>query len=265
MSVAERLAAITGSRVTDLVPLHGGDLSEVRAARLADGRTLVVKTGATVAAEARMLRAIAPHAPAPAVLHDEPGLILLEHLHETRESGPAWATLGRDLRALHQHEGSSYGWPEDHAFGPVTIHNAACADWPEFWAQRRLLPLAAGLPRDLRARVERLCARLPDLLPRAPRASLLHGDLWSGNLLFTARRAYLIDPASYVGHAEVDLAMLTLFGRPPAEFWRGYGALDTGADARRPLYQLWPALVHYRLFGTGYRAMVADRLTRCGV
>lgn len=82
---------------------------------------------------------------------------------------------------------------------------------------------------------------------------------------FTDQGAYMIDPASYYGHAEVDLAMLTLFGQPDTAFWRGYGHLEPGFEARRILYQLFPALVHLRLFGDSYAPMVTRLLDEAGV
>jgi fructosamine-3-kinase len=116
------------------------------------------------------------------------------------------------------------------------------------------------LDRPWRERVDRLEARCSELLPRSPAASLLHGDLWTGNILVQGGRlSALIDPACYHGHQEVDLAMLTLFGAPPREFWDAYGGLDQGWEERRLAYQLFPALVHLRLFGHSYAGM-ADRL-----
>ena len=95
--------------------------------------------------------------------------------------------------------------------------------------------------------------------PRRP-AALLHGDLWAGNILVRdGRLVGLIDPACYHGDAEVDLAMLDLFSPPPDEFREAYGALEPGWRERRPIYQLFPALAHVRLWGAGYHAMV-DRL-----
>jgi len=103
-------------------------------------------------------------------------------------------------------------------------------------------------------------------MPGAPSASLLHGDLWSGNVL-AARGgiAGLIDPACHYGHAEVDLAMLALFGRPGPEFFAAYGPLEPGFAERQPIYQLWPALVHYRLFGDGYLPLVERLLDQHGI
>ncbi|WP_101065435.1 fructosamine kinase family protein [Roseovarius salinarum] len=266
MSLAARIAAATGAQATALHPLHGGDLSDVYCAELADGRRMAAKTGPMVEAEARMLRTMRGAASAvPRVLHAEPGLILLDFLEETAPSAAGWRAAGEQLRALHAApQDAPYGWTEDYAFGAAPVPNAEAADWPTFWRDRRLLAFADALPPEVARRLDRLGARLPDLLPATPPPALLHGDLWAGNLLFAQGRAWFIDPACYHGDAEVDLAMLTLFGNPPGAFWDGYGALTEGAADRRPVYQLWPALVHLRLFGAGYRGMVSGLLDRLG-
>lgn len=266
MSLGSRVAAALGAPVEKLTPLHGGDLSEVTRADLGDGRRAVAKTGPMVQAEARMLQRMATAgAPVPEVLHAETGLLLLDWLEETSPTPDGWQALGVGLAHLHATTGDSYGWDEDYAFGAVEIRNASARTWPEFWADRRLRPFVSALPPEAAQRLERLCTRLPDLLPDMPPPALLHGDIWVGNALFSGPRAYFIDPACYHGDAEVDLAMLTLFGQPHPELWDGYGPLRDGSETRRPVYQLWPALVHLRLFGAGYLGLVSRLLTRCGV
>ncbi|UWQ42507.1 fructosamine kinase family protein [Leisingera aquaemixtae] len=262
----QTVLSLLGAEVAGARPLHGGDLSEVQLLSLNDGRRVVAKTGPLVAAEAAMLRAIrAAGVPAPEVLGVAGHVLLMEALEETAAGPAGWQALGGALRQLHSVTSPQYGWAEDYAFGAVAIPNAPLQDWPAFWAGRRLLAAPDALPRDLRLRIEALCKRLPDLLPAAPPAALLHGDLWTGNVLFSGAGAYLIDPACYHGHGEVDLAMLHLFGTPPAAFHDSYGALEPGYDERRRIYQLWPALVHLRLFGAGYRGMVEARLEALGV
>ncbi|MBY6057325.1 fructosamine kinase family protein [Leisingera daeponensis] len=263
--LAETVLSLLGAGIARSRPLHGGDLSEVQLFDLTDGRRVVAKTGPLVAAEATMLRAVRDAgAPAPEVLGVSGQVLLMEALEETAAGEAGWRALGHSLRQLHAACGPHYGWAEDYAFGGVEISNAPLESWPDFWARRRLLADPGALPRDLRQRVEALCLRLPELLPAAPPAALLHGDLWSGNVLFSGPEAYLIDPTCYWGHGEVDLAMLHLFGAPPAAFHGAYGALEPGHAARRPIYQLWPALVHLRLFGAGYRSMVEARLKVLG-
>ena len=256
--LAGAAAGLLGVAVTGAERLHGGDLSDVLRLHLADGRTAVAKSGPLARGEAEMLRAIAAAgAPAPEVLAAGDGVLVLEDLGRDEGPGAAWADLGAALRRLHGSLGTGYGWPADHALGPVAIPNAPAPDWPAFWAERRLLPNCRHIAPDLARRVEALARRLPELLPADPPPSLLHGDLWSGNVMARGGRVTgLIDPACCFGDAEVDLAMLSLFGRPGPAFRRAYGATRPGAETRRPIYQLWPALVHLRLFGAGYRGLV---------
>lgn len=256
---------VFGVSLTNQRRLHGGDLSEVWHLTLSDGREAVAKIGPRVATEGRMLSALATaKAPVPEVLGQAGNTLFLQYLPETHGSDTAWQALGTGLRHLHGTQGTSYGWPEDYAFGDVAIRNTWSDNWPTFWAQNRILPFMQHVPTDIAHRLEHLATHLPDLLPASPPASLLHGDLWTGNALFSDERAYLIDPACYFGDAEVDLAMLHLFGTPPPAIYDGYGEIAPDILERRPAYQLWPALVHLRLFGAPYRALVNDCLKRLG-
>jgi len=266
MNLARQAARLLDAELAGVQPLHGGDLSRVVRVHTADGRSVVAKSGPEPRTEAAMLRAIAAAgAPTPAVCAVSDDVLVLEDLGEDHGPGSAGADLGVVLRRLHGTVGPAYGWTDDHAFGPVPIPNAAAADWPTFWAERRLLPSCAVCPAELGRGIEALCARLGERVPRHPAAALLHGDLWTGNVMARDGRVTgLIDPACYHGHAEVDLAMLTLFAEPGPAFWQAYGPLEPGAEDRRPIYQLWPALVHLRLFGDGYRGLVERCLALAG-
>lgn len=267
-ALAAQVAALTGTPQERLERLAGGDLSEVLLLRRPDGRCTVAKGGPAIGTEATMLRAIAGAAvPAPAVQGEHGHVLLLEHVdNDGVFSTRAWASIGEAVARLHARTGEQYGWPVDYALGTVTLHNDPGTDWPSFWGEQRLASTARLLDRPWRERVDRLITRLPDLLPRSPKPSLLHGDLWSGNILVKdGRLAALIDPACYHGDREVDLAMLALFGEPPEEFWRAYGGHPAGADERRGIYQLFPALVHLRLFGSTYAGMVDRLLSAAGV
>lgn len=259
---AARVAALTGLPEQRLERLAAESLSEVLLIRWPDGRRSVAKSGPALAAEASMLRALAAAgAPAPAVEAEHDGVLLLEHVeNDGMFSASAWADIGAKLRRLHACTGEAYGWPVDSALGTVTLHNRESADWPSFWGEQRLIPTAALLDRSWRDRVDRLAARLPDLLPARPAPAFLHGDLWTGNMLVRdGRLVGLVDPACYHGDAEVDLAMLDLFSTPAPTCGEAYGPLPAGWRERRAIYQLFPALVHIRLWGQSYHRM-ADRL-----
>ena len=147
-------------------------------------------------------------------------------------------------------------------FGSLRLSNEPAADWPSFYAERRLLPLAsmarerAALSAAGSDAVERLCGRLRDLAGPPEPPARLHGDLWSGNVMAGADgRPWLIDPSAYGGHREVDLAMLRLFGAPSPRVFATYeevSPLAAGSEDRVELYQLLPLLVHAVLFGGGY-------------
>lgn len=261
-SFADRAAAAAHVPVERLERLSGGDLSEVLLVRRPDGRLSVAKGGAAVATEAAMLRARASaEMPVPMVEGELDGVLLLEHIpNDAVFSERAWGSMGEALRRLHVRTGEAYGWPVDYRLGSVALENKERSDWPGFWGEQRLAATAAILDRPWRERVAALVPRLADILPATPGASLLHGDLWTGNILVRdGALAALIDPACYHGHAEVDLAMLSLFDDPPGSFWEAYGQPEPGWTERRAAYQLFPALVHLRLFGASYGSMV-DRL-----
>lgn len=265
---AARVAALTGVPEGRLERLAAESLSEVLLVRWPDGRRSVAKTGPAPGTEAAMLRTLAAAGtPAPAVEAEHEAVLILEYVeNDGAFSDRAWSDIGARLRALHGRTGSAYGWPADYALGTVAMDNRETTDWPRFWGEQRLAATAALLDRPWRERVERLASRLDDLLPRQPQPSFLHGDLWTGNMLVReGRLAALIDPACYHGDAEVDVAMLDLFCTPPSAFVDAYGPLEAGWRLRRPIYQLFPALAHVRLWGAGYHAMTDRLLAAAGV
>lgn len=264
---ARRVAEVVGASPENIERLAGGDLSEVLLVRRPGAPRLVAKGGSAVETEAAMLRALSGSGiPVPAVEGEHGDVLLLQHVGNDGLFSPrAWADIGDQVARLHAVQGACYGWPVDHSLGSVHLDNRESEDWVGFWAEQRLNSAAALLDRPWRERVDLLSARLGDRLPANPAPALLHGDLWSGNILVKdGALAALVDPACYHGHAEADLAMLTLFDSPPEAFLEAYGPLDPGWEERRPIYQLFPALVHLRLFGAGYALLVDRLLTAAG-
>jgi len=201
---------------------------------------------------------------------DEHAFLVLEHL-ELRGNGD-YAALGRSLAAVHSVHGEAFGWHRDNYIGRTTQLNRRSPSWSDFWREARLEPqleLARknGLGRDLVGKGERLAEALPRLLSQhAPAASLLHGDLWSGNAGFLADGApVLFDPAVYWGDRETDLAMTELFGGFPRAFYSAYaeaGPLAQGYAVRKTLYNLYHVLNHANLFGGGFAAQAERMIER---
>jgi fructosamine-3-kinase len=172
--------------------------------------------------------------------------------------------LGEGLASLHRITRDEYGWDRDNTIGSTPQENAWMDDWIEFWRERRLrfqLELAGrkGAGNALTSRGETLLDEFPALFgDYSPAASLLHGDLWSGNFAYTLQgEPAIFDPAVYYGDREADLAMTELFGGFGGDFYTAYNnawPLDPGYKVRKTLYNLYHILNHYNLFGGGYAA-----------
>jgi fructosamine-3-kinase len=266
---ADVVARLTGRAVRGERPLSGA-LAE---ATLDDGRVVVVKRSdapGAARAEAAGLRwlAAAGSVRVPVVHGHEEGWLVIDRVTEGRPSRRAAVRFGRDLAALHAAGAPAFGapppdGPADAYIGLARMRNEPTADWPCWYAEQRVLPylrqaVDQGTVRAGEAAVvERLCERLPDLAGPAEPPARLHGDLWSGNVLWAADgQVRLIDPAAHGGHRETDLAMLRLFGCPHLEqVLDGYqevAPLADGWGGRVGVHQLFPLLVHAVLFGRGY-------------
>ncbi|MEU2750509.1 fructosamine kinase family protein [Streptomyces collinus] len=263
------VARLTGRAVSGERPLSRA-LTEVA---LDDGRVVVVKDSAepgAARAEAAGLRwlAAAGSVRLPGVHGHEEGRLVIDRVVQGRPGREAAVRFGRDLAALHAAGAPAFGAPPpggpvDAYIGLAPMRNEQGTDWPRWYAEQRVLPyLRRTVDRGTvlageAAVVERLCERLPSLAGPAEPPARLHGDLWSGNVLWAADgQVWLIDPAAHGGHRETDLAMLHLFGCPHLErVLDGYQEVAPLADGwagRVGVHQLFPLLVHAVLFGRGY-------------
>jgi fructosamine-3-kinase len=264
------IAAALNSSLIRSAPVGGGCIHDARRLTLADGRDVFIKSArgtaaACLAAEARGLALLDPHLRVPHVLGEGTTAegtrwIALEWLELRSLSATSWADLGRQLATLHAVTDPCHGLDHDNFIGSTPQLNSPCASWPEFFIERRLRPQLAlaranGHPVP---ESEILAFAATKLANHQPAASLLHGDLWSGNAAaLPDATAVVFDPAPYHGDAETDLAMLELFGGPlPSAFLHGYGPLAPDRMKRRSVYDLYHALNHLNLFGVGYATMV---------
>ena len=263
-------------RITSHQPVKGGDIADSYALETPSG-TLFVKmlegpnAFEMLSAEADGLRALENSGAlsVPAVhgckqTHKGAALIM-DFIPPSKGSRGSDENLGRGLALLHQSTHEAFGWSRDNFIGKLSQKNTRESDWSSFFARHRLkeqfdMAVHAGLmeSRDTPSTDlmhERIEGLLPGVVP-----SLLHGDLWGGNYLISKNNIpYLIDPAVYYGHSEVDLAMSRLFGGFSPVFYDAYHEVRPplpGIERRSLLYQLYYLLVHLNCFGSSYRSSV---------
>ena len=281
-----RLTGALGSAVIDARPMAVGFGLIGLKIKLADGRQLAVKArvasgsrATDLSLEAYMLGELIRQSelPVPRVHHAEPGLLVMDFI-ETDASGitqSAERHAGELIAALHATPRAYFGYERDTLIGPLAQPNPRSDRWVLFFRDQRLLFMAGqahkegSLPATMRHRIERLSERIDDYLGEPAFPSLLHGDLWTGNVLVRGGRIVgFVDPAVYCGHPEIEVAFATLFGTFGEAFFAAYEnlmPLEPGFhEVRRDLYNLYPLLVHVRLFGSGYLAGIDRTLARLG-
>ncbi|GAB6984227.1 fructosamine kinase family protein [Nocardioides pyridinolyticus] len=276
--VARRAEELLGSSVVATAPVAGGDVATATRLRLSDGTTALMKTlphapDDFFTAEARGLRWLDEAVPdggahVPDVLGVDHECLIIRWVEPGKSSVDAAAALGRELAATHRAGAGSFGLDHEGYIGRLPLPNRPTDTWAEFYAARRVLPYlklardrGAATDADAEA-IEAVLPRLGELVPEEPPARL-HGDLWNGNVLWGLDgNTWLIDPAAYGGHREVDLAMLTLFGLPHLprvlDAYHEAAPLADGWEDRVGLHQLFPLLVHACMFGGGYAGRAAE-------
>ena len=279
-SIAESLRPLFGNdvRMLEYQPVSGGCINNGGYLRTNRGVFFLKynhsRYEGMFETEARGLRLLAEpgalHIPAvytTGASEDQQRFIIMEWIGTGRPVSDFWEVLGHGLARLHSRSNPSFGLDYDNYIGSLPQYNAMHESWPEFFQQQRLEPqlqlalsqkqLSPELAKQLRA----LYPGMAEWFPEEP-PSLLHGDLWGGNLIVDeAGQPALIDPAVYFGHREIELAFTDLFGGFNQRFYAAYREawpLAANFSSRIDLYNLYPLLVHVNLFGGSYRGEVAS-------
>ena len=285
--LAEGIEEHLGERLRSARPMGGGCIGEVYRVELADGTTLAAKVDREGAShldrEAYMLRYLREKSelPVPEVHHGSRTLLIMEFIEGSPlGSGPDSTRAERHaaelLGALHGITASAYGHERDTLIGSLDQPNPWTESWTEFFREQRLLYLAgvahaAGrLPTQDLKRIERLAERLDEYLGEPGPPALIHGDVWSANVLARGDRiAAFLDPAIYHADPEIELSFISLFNTFGEAFFERYGEVRGIRDGyfaeRRDLYNLFPLLVHVYFFGGGYLGSVKGTLRRFGL
>ena len=277
-------------RITGRHPVHGGDINRAYRLSLSDGFSLFMKCNAIrnlsfFTAEAQGLVALrgmsAIGVPKPLALGTDQAqgisFLLMEYLESAPKADRYWETFGHQLATLHRAECSGlvpdsfpFGFTADNYIGASPQRNTPATDWLTFFRDCRLLPqfemAQAYFDSETRRQYTRLLDRLDSYLTEPEFPSLIHGDLWSGNAICGPDgKAWILDPAAYVGHFEAELAMTELFGGFPDAFYQAYhevNPIDSVYRDRRDLYNLYHLLNHLNLFGGSYLNAVRRILDR---
>lgn len=287
--VGDAVQSALGARPRAATPLGGGDIAEVYRLEMPDGTRLVAKMGEALDIEGSMLRYLAEHSalPVPQVLHVAPGMLIMEYLENDGAIDTAAEIHAAELlAALHSLnapaskapalDAPAFGFDGDTLIGGLRQPNPWTKSWRTFFRDQRLLymareaVLAEKLPPGAMRRIEKLADRLERWIEEPEAPSLLHGDMWAGNVLVSQGRITgFVDPAIYYGDSEIELAFSTLFGTFGDPFFARYDELRPLKpgffEERRDLYNLYPLLVHVRLFGGGYVSRVESALNKFGV
>lgn len=278
-TIKQKLATLLPGNLGDAHPLAGGCVGEVYGFRAGD-LDYVVKVDAagsdTLAIEGRMLDYLASNTclPVPKPVAYENTFLLMPKLPGSSGFNHAAEIHAADLLAdLHGRKNTSYGFDFDTVIGGLPQPNHYSASWLSFFAEQRLLSMAkqaydaGNLPRKLLPSLEKLAGRLSHWLDEPDHPSLIHGDIWSGNVLAeNGRITGLIDPAIYFADFEIELSFITLFATFGQTFFNRYEEHRPLSPAfheiKKPLYNLYPLLVHARLFGGTYVNSVAQTLSK---
>lgn len=282
IQIAVRRAAGNHFRIQAYTPISGGSINDVYRIE-GSGDTYFVKLNraelapmftaeAAALGELQMANALRVPIPLCCGLAAGRAYLVMEYIDLQPLDNNAMATLGEGLAELHGITRTRHGWERDNHLGSTPQRNASAINWLEFWRENRLgyqLQLAGTSGnRELAHAGDKLLTHLEALLGgHHPEASLLHGDLWGGNVAMDANgRPVLFDPALYYGDRETDLAMAELFGGFSPLFFAAYNGAWPLADGyrslRRDLYQLYHLLNHYNLFGGHYGEEALCRIRR---
>jgi fructosamine-3-kinase len=264
-------------RIVSIEPVSGGCIHETARVETTKG-DFFAKWNSEAPAEIfsseaeglRLLRAAASGLVVPEVLlaapsrDGRPAFIVMEYLPPASGRGAkAHEALGRGLADVHRQSADAFGFPVTTYCGPTPQDNAWTSSWVEFYAERRVRALVRLLEKQgqvgptERGILDRLADRLPALLPHETVPALIHGDLWSGNVLHTEQGPALVDPACTYADREMEFGITTLFGGLSDRAWSAYleaAPLESGWRDRTPVYQLYHLLNHHLLFGGGYGA-----------
>lgn len=265
----EDVMRLSGRSIRQIRPFATGHGADIYLVDLDDGRRVIVKrarvSSMSLDIEGWMLKFLAEHSklPVPEVYCAEKSLLIMDYIPDSgRFDRAVEEDAARHLAALHSIKGGRFGLDRDTAIGPLRQPNEQIGDWRDFFRDFRLMYMArqgmeeGSLPSVLLEGIEKLSGRLDRWIGQNEVPRLIHGDVWSGNILTAPGRvAAFIDPAIYYADPEIELAFIDMLGTFSNRFFKIYSEISgikDGYEERRDIYALYPLLVHARIYGGAY-------------
>ena len=278
-TLKQTIKAIIGDDITSLAPLSGGMISEVVKINFKTHPPLVAKLSQDshdLTIEAYMLEYLSTNSelPIPKVVHADKQLLLINYIESnTSLNQITQSELGKLIAHLHQITANQYGLERDTLIGPLPQPNPQSNSWIEFFREQRLLYMAeialqsGNLPKSIYERLLNVAEKLDQYIIEPSAATLIHGDMWTSNILVNNNRIVgIIDPSIYYAHNEMELAYMTLFNSVGQSFFESYQQIIPLDDAffttRRHIYGLYPLLVHVKIFGGRYANLIDQTLNQ---
>lgn len=276
----KQIQTIIGNEVAKMSPLSGGMIAQVYRVDFIDGQHFAVKVDKSkndsLNIEAKMLDYLSQNSnlPVPEVIYSDNDLLITRYIEN---QGGINSSVQEDsahyLAQLHNISSNKFGLHFDTLIGGLHQPNTQYDSWIDFFAEQRLNYMAdvayksGQLPLSYRQRIEQLTSTLDNFLYEPDKPSLIHGDMWSGNILAQKDKVVgFIDPAIYYAHDEIELAFSTLFGTFGQIFFDAYINLrpiePDFFEERRHIYNLYPLLVHVQLFGSSYLPQIDSILKK---
>ncbi len=281
-ATTQKLTEITGEAPTQMTVLQGGCIGEVYQVTFSKHPPLAIKVAPSekgkLDIEGFMLTYLHTNSPLPVprVYYSASDLLVMDFLPgKSRFYKNAQVHAAELLAALHQIKAPQFGLERDTLIGGLHQPNSWTSGWLPFFREYRILHMArlayqeGRLSVELLNRLEKFCERMPLWLSEPEHPSLLHGDAWTTNILAEGDKITgFLDPAIYYGHPEIELAFTTLFNTFDTHFFQRYSEIspiEPGFfELRKDLYNLYPLLVHVRLFGSSYAQPIEQTLKRLG-
>lgn len=280
MSIKNAIEAKLSKRILNFSPLSGGDINEVFLVQTKKAKFVVKRNTKSsypkmFSKEAQGLLLLKKVVNTPQVIDwfetEKDQLIIMEYIQNEQIQASYWSKFGHDLSALHQTRNNDFGLDHDNYIGSLNQKNNLTNSWEDFFVEYRIKPLLKlAFDKNLLNKghlesFQLLFSKYSSLVPVEP-PSLLHGDLWSGNMICGINQTpVFIDPAVYFGHREVDIAMTHLFGGFDFAYIDHYierYPLEKGWESRIGIHNLYPNLVHLILFGSTYLRSIEKVLSR---